>query len=174
MQIKKSVRRLIGRLLSSQRQTAWLCKSLLKHAGCYLETTVSQQLFHMIDGSKKVSVTVWLPAFHTNPCFILFAQRKELLQKSLYLFANELHRTWKMNAPNWWCFSPSHSDASTRDLVPEGQSGPVVKGLSLALKQTLLAFPFPRFFRDCHHTGNSSCEACVHRLWSKIQRSLSR
>lgn len=69
--MKKSVRRLSRRLLSSQRQMEWLYASLLKHAGCFLETAVSKQLFHMIDGSKKESVTVWLQAFHSKPRFIL-------------------------------------------------------------------------------------------------------
>lgn len=143
--------------------------------GCYLETAVSKQLFHVIDGSKKVSVTVWLQAFHTKPCFILcLLKEKKLLQQSLYLCANKLYRTWKTSISNWWCFFPSHLDASSRDLMPEGQSAPVVKWLTLALKQTLLAYPFLIFFRDYHHTEISSCEACVHGLWNKNQKSLSR
>lgn len=107
--------------------------------------------------------------------YTVFAQRKKkLLQESLYLCANKLYRTWKTSISNWWCFFPSHSDVSSRDLMLEGQSAPVVKWLTLALKQTLLAYPFLIFFRDYHHTEISSCEACAHGLWNKNQKNLSR
>lgn len=34
--------------------------------------------------------------------------------------------------------------------------------------------PFLIFFRNCHHTETSSCEACVPSLQSEIQKSFSR
>lgn len=42
----------------------------------------------MIDDIKKVSVTVWFQAFHTNPCFILCLlkeKKKITLTKSLFI-----------------------------------------------------------------------------------------
>lgn len=58
--------------------------------------------------------------------------------------------------------------------MPEEQSAPVVKQLMLALQQALLAYAFLIFFRDDHHTEIPSCDACVHGLRSKTQKSLSR
>lgn len=127
----------------------------------------------MIDGSKRVSITVWLQAFHTKLCFILCLLNKaNFLQQSLYLFAKKLYQTWKMNTPNRWCFFPNYLHVSSQDLMPEGQSASVVKWLPLALQGR--SYPFLIFFRNCHHTETSSCEACVPSLQSEIQKSFSR
>lgn len=74
-----------------------------------------------------------------------------------------------MSIPNWWCFSPGHSDVSSQGLMPDRQPAPAVKGLTLTLKQPLLESAFLTVFRIYHHIEISSCEACVSGV--KITRA---
>lgn len=57
---------------------------------------------------------------------------------------------------------------SSQGLMPDRQSAPAVKELTLALNLPFLESAFLIFFRDYHHAEISFCEACVSGAKIKI------
>lgn len=64
-----------------------------------------------------------------------------------------------MSIPNWWSFSPGHSDVSSQELMPDRH--PRGQRVNYYPEAALLESAFLTVFRVYHHTEISSCEACV-------------